>query len=512
LHESVVIGRTGWLPGFRQRTWLSGFLIPVVLTGCSLLISGCGTSENESANEAALRDQSAVNPTFEGVKLRVAAMQDPALGQVTGDMVGEWQASRKAEVEIATPAETDVAGQLDPSVDVWLIRGEKLGELIDRDLVEPLDNLNADWQKRPPVFDGTICRYGPERYAVPVGTSMLVMVYRQDVEKQPDWQQAMKDAAVDFPPKTWDDFDKLLVELKKKNPKILALPDLPQNNERLLLDLFLARSTATGKHRDHFSFLFSAETMEPRIAGAPFVDSLTAIAAMGQPTGLTPDEARKAFRQGDYPILIDYAEKAALWADASEKNKIAVAPLPGSFRVYEPDRKAYDRMQTLQNSSYIPNGGGYLAVIAKGRSETVLKAARDFLIYLTGESTAVQWAADRRMPMCPTRDSLLVAGFVDPRMAPKVEGGAWGEAILDQLASENPVVGLRIPQADLFLEELQAALFSSVKGGDPKAELAKVADQWNKRVNQFGRERLKWHYRRSLIRPLTDATPPPAGK
>ena len=102
LHESVMTGRTGWHPSFRQRTWLSGFLIPVVLTVFSLLLSGCGTSENESANEAALRDQSAVNPTFEGVKLRVAAMQDPALGQVTGDMVGEWQASRKAEVEIAT--------------------------------------------------------------------------------------------------------------------------------------------------------------------------------------------------------------------------------------------------------------------------------------------------------------------------------------------------------------------------------------------------------------------------
>lgn len=495
--------------GFHKevRCTLSLFLVAV----SALICSGCGTPATDPDAKSAQKAASPTSPTFPGVKLRVAALGNTALGTVTADIVGEWQASRQAEIEIVAAPETNTPTGVDPSVDIWLIRGEKLGGLIDRDILEPLGDLDADWQKRPPVFDNLVGRYGPDHYAVPLGTRVLVMVYREKNAESAAWQQAAQQTESTFPPKTWDEFDKFVGLLKQESPDILAIPTKKSPDDSLPADLFLARVTATGKHRDHFSFLFSAETMEPRIASVPFSDALKALSGLRPKTEMTSEEARAAFRDGKAGLLIDYAENASKWASPQEKDKIGVAPLPGSYRVYEPDRKEYVKMQSRQLSGYLPTGGGYVAVMAKGRSGRISSAAKDFLAYLVSDSTSVQWAADSRMPMCPTRDALLAAGFVDPRIAPKVESGAWGESVLTQLTSDNPVVGLRIPETSQFMDDLENAVIEGLHGKAAEEVLKTASDSWSARVKKFGQERMRWHYRRSLVRPVTDPTPPPAG-
>ena len=476
---------------------------------------GCGSPENDaqptdSADTKAT--QEATGPTFPGVTLKVAALEDPSLSQVTADLVGEWRASRKADVEVVASPVADPKTGLDPSVDVWLIRGQRLGEWIDKDAIEPLADLNADWASRPTVFDSMVTRYGPDRYSVPLGTSVLVMAYKESVINDPAIKAAAEKAGIAFPPTTWDAFDKYVPILKSKVATPLAQPTVSSANDMLPLDLFLARATAMGKHRDHFSFLMSADSMVPRVDGTPFVDSLKSLVALSPGQKMTPEDSRKAFREGKSAILIDYAENASKWANSDEKGKIGVAPLPGSLRVYEPDRKEYDKMQSPNLSSYIPIGGGWVAVLAKGRTPENANAAKDFLIYLAGNSMAAQWAADRRMQMVPTRDSLLASGFVDPRTAPRVESGAWGESILKQLTSPNIVVGLRIPQAGEFLADLDHSVQSAYAGGSVETALKQASEAWTKRVKAYGPERMKWHYRRSLVKPLTDPKAPPMGR
>ncbi len=476
-----------------------------------MFAGGCN-SEAPTTEPQAAQTQVPAKPSFQGIKLKVAALEDPAMAQIAADLIGEWQASTGGEVEIITNSASGAQGEIDPAVDIWLVRGQKLGELIDKDSIEPLGDLNADWTKRPPVFESMVTRYGPDRFGVPLGTRMLVLVYRESTFKSPANIETMKQAGLVFPPRTWDDFDKLVAALKKSAPGVLALPTMADANDHLSLDIFLARATATGKHRDHFSFLFSSETMEPRIAGVPFSDSLIALAALKPPGNLTPSQARAAFRDGQANLLIDYAENASKWARPEEQSKIGVVALPGSLRVFEPDRKAYDKMESVQPSTYLPGGGGYLAVLARGRKKEFLPAAKDLLVYLASDSTAISWAADQRMTLCPTRDAMLAAGFVDPRIAPKVEGGAWGEAVLSQITGENPVVGLRIPQSAEFLAELESAVIAGLGGKPAGAELEIAAKKWKQRVGAFGPQRLKWHYRRSLVRPVTDAKAPPPGQ
>ena len=186
------------------------------------------------------QSQAPVKQSFKGTKLKVAALEDPALAEVAADLVGEWQASTQGEVEIVPKPASAVPGSLDPSVDIWLVRGQKLGELIDQDALEPLGDLNADWAKRPPVFDSTVTKYGPERFAVPIGTRMLVIAYREDELKSPATQQSIQKAGLVFPPKTWDEFDKLVELLQKTKPVVLVIPTNIEPNDQLPLDIFLA--------------------------------------------------------------------------------------------------------------------------------------------------------------------------------------------------------------------------------------------------------------------------------
>ena len=67
--------------------------------------------------------------------------------------------------------------------------------------------------------------------------------------------------------------------------------------------MLLARAAAYAKHRDQYSALFNVETMEPLVAGPPFVhalEELVAAAKLGpaDPLGYDPAAARAGLLEG----------------------------------------------------------------------------------------------------------------------------------------------------------------------------------------------------------------------
>lgn len=502
------------LSPFRWRS--SALLICVCLT--SALLPGCGQGANErpAYPPAGSSEAEAGKTAFPGVTIKVASAEDPALGAVTADLVGEWRASRQAEVEVVElpkPADGKLA-DIPADLDVLLVRGDRIGELVDQDMIEKLGDLDADWATRPPAFEETVSRYGPDRYAVPIGTSVLVLAYREETFAAPETKAELEKAGVNFPPATWDEFDKLVALLAARSPQPIAQPTLRGPNDDLPLDILIARATAAGKHRDYFSFLMGLDEATPRIATPPFTESLAKIVKWRGKPGekVSPDDARAAFRQGQASLLIDYAENAPAWSETGGTAKIGVAPLPGATLVYDPDRRESVKTSPPNLSAWLPRGGGYVAVLNKGRSGKQAEAARDFLKYLAGDATAPQWAADSRMRMLPTRDAVLAQGFVDPRIAPKVNGGAWGEAILKQIGSPNYVVGLRVPEARTMLDAVGKAVETAFQGTPAEKSLGEAEAAWKKTVAAYGTQRMKWHYGRSLVKPLTDPEAPPRGK
>jgi multiple sugar transport system substrate-binding protein len=114
--------------------------------------------------------------------------------------------------------------------------------------------------------------------------------------------------------------------------------------------------------------------------------------------------------------------------------------------------------------------------------------------------------------MLPVRSSQMGQGLPDPMSAPDVDSRLWSDAVSRTLVAERAVLGLRIPQAELYLADLAKGRVAAAGGTSPADALAGVAKAWSERTRAYGPKRLLWHYRRSLNSLVTLPEPPERGK
>lgn len=505
---------------------------PFALAGLLATFLGCSEPAPEGPKPP---------PTYPGVKLTVGAVGDPAILVGVAAQRGEWAASRQGEVEIASDAARapETAGDLD----VLVFSGQQFGALLDRGLLDEIPNDvvlppppvdEASGEPRPkavdpdepaegfrymdiaPAFREQVSKSGSQRFALPIGGSTLVLAYRRDAFTSEANLKAAKEQGLPLePPATWTQLDALARFFHGRDWDGDGDPDsglavaLGRDPEGVADATFIARAASLGQHRDHFSFLFDADDLKPRLESPPFVEALQAVSAwkaVGPPgaEGFDIAAARAAFRDGKVALLIDRAEKAAEWNSPKAVN---VAPLPGSARVYEPMRKIWDE-GSINRPTYLPFGGGWLVGVRKGLDPAKRDAARDFVLYLAEAEVANRLLAERTFPMLSVRASQMGRGLPDPSAAPNVDVRGWASAVSRSLMAERVLPGLRIPDADGYLADLSDGRVAAVAGKPPEDALKGVAAAWTKRSEGLGVARQLWHYRRSLNTMATSPEPP----
>jgi multiple sugar transport system substrate-binding protein len=456
---------------------------------------------------------------------------------------GEWEARTRARATVNP--EPKGLPQAASQADVVVFRADRIGDLIDAgalaaipgQAVTPPDppGKGSGASESPtspadrlafaeilPAFRDQAGRWGEDLMALPVGGSALVLVYRRDVFDRPENVEAAKAAGVSLePPRTYAQLEALAKFLHGRDSDGDGAPEagialaLGADAEGVADAVFLARAAALGKHPDHFSFLFDDETMAPWIDWPPFVEALAGLATLkdlGPPgaDAFDAEAARAAFREGRAALLIDRAERASRWTDPKRPLAVAVAALPGSERVYDPDRRDWQPMDPPNRPSYLPYGGGWMVGLSSRAKATAREAALDFLCDVAGSEASTRILADRDFPVLPTRNAQLGGGLADPRSAPGVDSRSWGRAVTETLTAGQILPGLRIPEADGYLADLTRARVEAIgKGLDPATALKRAAEAWTVRTQRLGVDRQKWHYRRSLNRPTPTRTPPP---
>ncbi len=320
------------------------------------------------------------------------------------------------------------------------------------------------------------------------------------------------------PPRTWDELDALAKffhgrdwDGDGKSDSGIALA-WAADAEGVGDTTFLARAASLGQHRDQYSFLFPSDRMEPRLTSPPFVEALQKLVDLTKfaPPGAAKfdaDAARSAFRSGKAALLIDRAERASTW---SEGKAVGVSALPGSERVYNPDRKAWESSTSLNRPAYLPNGGGWMVGVVASTQHR--EAAIDLARYLAGPEVTNRLRAERAFPMLATRTPQLAAGLPDPKSAPGVEPRSWSDAVDRTLQAVRVVVGLRIPGTEGYLADLTNGRVAAANGTPAEEALKGVAEAWDARTKALGPKRQLWHYRRSLVRLVTTPDPPPRGE
>src|SRR5579864_127955 len=349
-------------------------------------LSGCGAGGS---------NPTAAERPFRGVKVVVAAFDAPAFLKIVASQRGEGQDTQGAEAAIQQTA-VDPQSFKAPGLDVLLFTGDSLGDVVDAgalavlpdSLVRPSSRVDAepapDAATPEPARDALefsdillpfrdqVAKYGSDLMALPCGTSALVLVYRRDALQRAENRAAAETASLTLePPRTWEQFDALAKFFHGRDWDGDGKVDygvglaLGSDAEGLGEDIFLARAAALGQHPHQYSFLFDADTMEPRIASPPFVAALASLVAMKTfgPPGMErydAEAAREAFRSGQVAFLIDRAEQASRWSDPKQPIQVGVAALPGSLRVYDPERRVWETATSLNRPGYLTRGGGWL--------------------------------------------------------------------------------------------------------------------------------------------------------
>jgi len=445
--------------------------------------------------------------------LNLAIIDDPDLAASISTLLGEWKAQTGSELTVQMLTAKNIAATEKLDADAVIYPSALLGTLAEQHLIRP---LNGAWLKDDPLETADLLQppnsleftWDGQPFAVPLGSPQFVLLYRPNL-----FQRFGKQ-----PPRTWEEYQQLagffnnLQSLRKQaNPQEedaaplvfvepwsgAVEPLAPGWAARMLL----ARAAAYAKHRDYFSVLFDRETMEPLIAGPPFVRALTqlVVAAKSEPkdaTSLTPANAARLLLTGHAAMAITWPSAAV--QIAGEAVPVAFANLPGATEAYNPRHAAYEPRRPDEAVSVPLRGiSGRVGSVVRGTNSP--EAAFQLLTWLTSK----RWSSQVLPPSSATalfRDSQLD----DPQLwsgqaLSTAEARQYGDVLATALHQTDVVWMPRIPGEAEYVAALDEAVKAAIDGKkSPQQALDESAAQWKQITAKLGVDQQLEAYRRSL--------------
>ncbi|HVX64697.1 MAG TPA: extracellular solute-binding protein [Pirellulales bacterium] len=491
----------------RARLFSVAFLFSFSLA----LIAGCTPSDEE---EQPPEGASAASP-LAGASVKLVVVGDHALADAVRLLRGEWQGSTGAKLEIEEQTLEELLKLEKLSADAVIYPAEYMGELAERDWLLPVPSttLNdplAAWQEIFEADRSRIAAWGAEAYGIPFGSPVLTCCYRADLLQQLKCK----------PPETWAEYQELVELLSDREKLGDAAPAAGQTwfaaAEPLAKDwaglTLLARAAPYAKHHNHYSTLFDMDSMEPLIAGPPFVRALDELAAAAKhgaeaPLDVGPEQARQALAAGECALALTWPAPArSQEQNAGDKaGSKGAAPLalgfcelPGAPEVYNIGSKSWDKRRS-ESGPRVPLLGvaGRLGSISKTSSAS--DAAAQLLAWLSGPKwgTRVSTASPAATLY---RESHLAAP--SEWMSFRVEEPAalqYAESVEQALSREESLTAPRIPGSRRYLAALDEAVHQVVSGQASSQEaLDAAAEAWRKITDELGLEAQRSAYHRDL--------------
>jgi multiple sugar transport system substrate-binding protein len=391
------------------------------------------------------------------------------------------------------------------NADVILYPSWLLGELAERDLIQPLDSdAAADAVlSQQGLFDLIRLHevvWGSDVYAVPLGSPQFTLLYRKDIFGKLQLE----------PPTTWDEYQALAKQLSDRK----AIGELASSDEEPWFGtveplaaswagpMLLARAAAYARHRNQYSTLFDFNSMKPLIASPPFERALKEQTAVADNTlTATPASARAIFLNGQAAMAITWPSRAA---DASVDQStdrtdwIGVAELPGSSEVYNFRTKAWESRAEGEDSHVS-------LIAADGRIGSVTKSSRykkqalGMLFMISGDELGTTiGSSSSHTTMFRESQFGQVNAWVDQAL----DGDAarqYGAVVRSSQSRSAWLDAIRIPLRDKYIAALDTAVNSVIAGDATPAEaLQSAAEQWDQITDLIGRESQQKAYMRSL--------------
>lgn len=441
---------------------------------------------------------------FAGQKIGLSVPAGLSFGLNWEGPLKEWQAQTGAtatltEYDVSEPSQT--AGRFSATSDCTLLVFplEHLGDLLDTGALAPLpqavlsDSEGVNWIDIQPGLRDGLASPRKKPTIVPVSCPVLVCYYRRDL---------LEKAGL-APPRTWDDYQKLLETLADWAPGLTAVE--PWGGD-FRATMFLARSLAHARHPGHYSLFFDIETGAPLIDGQGFVRALeVAQRAWARLSPLSrdfgPAECRNALLQHQAALAIAFEPTAGAESAAGERNadgRIGFCRLPGSREAYNPTRKVWEPLADKGiNQPVLVGFTGYACAASAHRSLFESEAAWNAVARLGSQGFVSGFPAGV-VSLCRESQVVQRQGLTGPELQAD-EAQAYLETVAESLRDSRQVIELPVVRRAEFRQALAQALTPALEGREPPAAALKsAATAWKRLVDEIGPQRLRDGYRAAL--------------
>jgi len=466
----------------------------------SLATGGCRKAEPRARKTASSRAAA--------VSLTLAIVGDPEMATAVRRLRSEWRARTGGSLNIV---EFDrVAANLKAlsAADALIVPTSEIGLLAARDLLlrVPEQTLASDVLDWRDVFELTRlaeCAWGDGPIVVPLGSPVLVCYYRADFLEQLNRK----------PPSTWQQYAELVELLALREKLGDNAPPAGQPWTAVIEPLagpwgarvLLARAASYAKHRDNYSAVFQIDTMEPLIAGPPFVRALTELVDVAQADpqqvlGATPQHARDAVIAGHCGLALAFelpVDKSGPPA-AVQDTRIGFCQLPGGRDVYNVGTSRWEQRPVGEelHVSFLSSAGRLGCV---PRSSPHARQSFALLAWLSGPewSPRVSTASKSSGPFRTSHVRMpgAWAGVGLSRHA----AAAYVREVQRTLSRQAHLAEPRLPGHERYMAALDRAVQSAVrKKQSPVEALNETAAEWRKITAELGVDNEKRAYRRSL--------------
>jgi multiple sugar transport system substrate-binding protein len=271
----------------------------------------------------------------------------------------------------------------------------------------------------------------------------------------------------------------------------------------------LARAAPYAKHRDNYSTLFNIQTMEPLVAGPPFVQALEELVAAaklgpGDPLRYDPLEARAAFWRGEcgmaltWPTAAVDGNKKASQSQAGVEIPVGFAELPGSRRVFNQGMSAWDT-RAEDDATQVPllAVSGRLGVVSAKSAN--IDAAFQLLHWLSDSQMSPSISATSPATTLFRQSNLKMPGKWVEKPVSALAAVQYADVTEATMRHEQWLGALRMPGRAEYLAALDDAVAKAVRGEKSAMDALLQADKkWREITERLGVDRQRAAYRHSF--------------
>jgi len=351
-----------------------------------------------------------------------------------------------------------------------------------------------------------VATWGDTMIQYPVDGDRHYMKYRTDVFDNPKMQKLFKEKTgrILAVPKTWEEYDEVARvfngwDWDGDGEKNYGSAEVVKRDD-LMFSAFISRVAAYAKHPDvKDGFFFDLKTMEPLVNTPGWVRGLEMFKKAQEfmpPGGNNFGLGDEIFSFGGGQALLSYswddAFIQAMQENSRIRNKVAAAPLPGSYDVWNRKTGKWDKFDTPNYAPYIT--WGWTSAVAKLSKNKEM--AFDYLCFFSNEANTLHDLQIGHFGINPYRNSHLKADFWTDKLGWETKtANTYVDTLAGMDKSNNRVFDLRVPGVNQFMSSMATGVSEALAGQKTAQEaLDGVAKEWKNIVDRIGKDRLREAY------------------